>query len=161
MSWSNGAVVQALQYEITLLGYHVTTAILDAHEFGVPQARKRFILVASRDRDDFDFPEPTHQIDCQNVPLAGSPTPSVTVESAISDLPMLQQGEGSEVLEHRGQYKTEYQLARRGIRNPGKIFNHRATRHSENVTYRYSLIPPGKDNKSKVDPVSWTGLGQC
>lgn len=39
--------------------YYVTSRVLQAANYGVPQLRERFILVASRDRR-FTFPEPTH-----------------------------------------------------------------------------------------------------
>jgi DNA (cytosine-5)-methyltransferase 1 len=41
-------------------GWHVATAKLHAEEYGVPQARKRAILIAHRERE-VSMPEPTHQ----------------------------------------------------------------------------------------------------
>src|SRR3546814_20476668 len=37
------------------LGYHVSYAVLNAANFGLPQSRERIVIVASRDRP-FDFP---------------------------------------------------------------------------------------------------------
>ena len=42
------------------LGYRVNTAILNAANYGVPQKRKRFFLVAHRKSLKFQFPNPTH-----------------------------------------------------------------------------------------------------
>ena len=40
--------------------YRLQTRVLDAERFGVPQKRRRAILVALRDGSDFRWPEPTH-----------------------------------------------------------------------------------------------------
>jgi DNA (cytosine-5)-methyltransferase 1 len=40
--------------------YKPVSKVLDAAEFGVPQARKRRFVVAARDGAQFKFPEPTH-----------------------------------------------------------------------------------------------------
>nr|WP_228513917.1 DNA cytosine methyltransferase [Frondihabitans sp. VKM Ac-2883] len=42
------------------LGYSVVTGILNAEQYGVPQTRRRAILVARRDGIDAAMPEPTH-----------------------------------------------------------------------------------------------------
>ena len=58
--------------------YSVATAVLDAAEYGVPQHRQRFVLVALRDAPEFVFPAPTHGKD--RLPFA-------TAWDAIGDLP--------------------------------------------------------------------------
>jgi DNA (cytosine-5)-methyltransferase 1 len=40
--------------------YVAVTALIDAADYGVPQHRRRFFLVADRDGNAFKFPEPTH-----------------------------------------------------------------------------------------------------
>ena len=44
----------------TKSNYQVSTRVLDAADFGVPQHRDRFFVVASREGVPFHFPEPTH-----------------------------------------------------------------------------------------------------
>ena len=46
--------------------YCVTTKVLQAADYGVPQLRERFILVASREARPFVFPAPTHHPAKQN-----------------------------------------------------------------------------------------------
>ena len=41
-------------------GYQLAWQVLNAADHGVPQLRRRFFLVAHRDRGLFQFPEPTH-----------------------------------------------------------------------------------------------------
>lgn len=47
--------------ELAAIGYHVWTGVLDAAEYGVPQYRRRAILLAHLDRP-VDAPHPTHGI---------------------------------------------------------------------------------------------------
>jgi DNA (cytosine-5)-methyltransferase 1 len=80
--------------------------LLRACDYGVPQARERLFLVGIR-RDlkevNFVYPPKTHGPGC--------PSPYVTVEDAISDLPQVGMGEGDDVIEytHPKKFKTENQ----------------------------------------------------
>lgn len=47
-------------YELHAMGYSVTTGILSAEQYGVPQARKRAVLVARNDGKPAVLPTPTH-----------------------------------------------------------------------------------------------------
>jgi DNA (cytosine-5)-methyltransferase 1 len=62
----------SLSTTLAELGYKVTTKVLDASMFGVPQRRRRMILVAGRRRA---------------IPLAPAKPPTKTVRDAIGDLP--------------------------------------------------------------------------
>ncbi len=44
----------------TKSNYQVSTRVLDAADFGVPQHRDRFFVIGSRDGEEFQFPDPTH-----------------------------------------------------------------------------------------------------
>lgn len=67
-------------------GFHVTYGVLNAADYGVPQQRKRLVLLGSRYRP-IELPKPTHP----------SKDRWVTVRSAISHLPKLQHGRTSPV----------------------------------------------------------------
>jgi DNA (cytosine-5)-methyltransferase 1 len=73
-------------------GYRVTAQLIDAKEYGVPQTRKRMVLVGVR-RDHgkvFIFPSPTHgKRHAKNRSLK----PFVSHGDAIADLPLWPQGE--------------------------------------------------------------------
>lgn len=147
MSMSKGLVLRAILDEFENLGYSCVYRILNAADYGVPQARPRFILIGSRDGVRLDFPEPTHASPDK---LAGifsdGLKPYVTVWDALSDLPFIHQSEGEEILQHSSKYFNDFQKERRGSRLPGTVFNHRATSHSDKIVERYAAIPEGGDN---------------
>jgi DNA (cytosine-5)-methyltransferase 1 len=147
VSMNHGAVLQVLQKEFRGLGYSITYGVLNAALYGVPQARPRFIIIGRMDSANVSLPEPTNDLgkDVQQNLLFGLPN-ALTVREALADLPEVLQGEGEEELKHLASATTAYQLQRRGGRNPGLVFNQRATRHSEMITTRYSMIPPGYTN---------------
>jgi len=70
--------------EFEKLGYNVAYKLLDARNYGVPQERKRVIIVGIRKDLDktFEFPEPTHSIDGKS-----GKKKWVTLKDSIGDLP--------------------------------------------------------------------------
>lgn len=156
VSMQGGAVLQAILSEFKRVGYKCEFKTVNAADYGVPQARPRFILIGSRDTESIGFPQPTHSLR-RNDRFSKEGTPAiqlsffeglqqVCVWDALSDLPVITQGEGDEELTHSGVYSNEYQRERRGERSPGTIFNHRATSHSDRIVERYAAIPEGGDN---------------
>ena len=154
VSMQSGAVLQAILSEFKRVGYACEFKTLNAAEYGVPQARPRFIIIGSRDTAAIGFPLATHLCRVDSFaegklePQLSFPEgpQQLTVWDALSDLPEISQGEGSEELTHSNAYVNAYQFARRGFRFPGVIFNHRATSHSERIIERYAAIPEGGDN---------------
>lgn len=67
-------VLDVLSEEFWRIGYKVRATVMDASYYGVPQKRKRAIIVAAAKGQDFEFP------------LVGAGRPS-TVGQAIGDLP--------------------------------------------------------------------------
>lgn len=73
--------------------YSPAHAILDAADYGVPQHRSRFFLVASRDGREFRFPAPTHG-EPDLLSTATGVLPRSTAWDAIGDLDTLSNDEG-------------------------------------------------------------------
>jgi DNA (cytosine-5)-methyltransferase 1 len=62
------------------LGYSVTAGVHDAAEYGVPQRRKRFVLVGMRDGATFSLAEPNAPRRTVRDALAGLPLPSESLD---------------------------------------------------------------------------------
>ncbi|MEN4040373.1 DNA (cytosine-5-)-methyltransferase [Serratia marcescens] len=69
------------------IGYNVVWNVLKAHHYGVPQERKRLIIVGIRNdfNHDYEFPQPTHG--------ENRPFPYVTIGEALKNLPEWPTGE--------------------------------------------------------------------
>lgn len=73
--------------EIDAAGYRCRWAVLNAADYGVPQARPRlFIIGASRGEVLPKLPEPTHHGLWERRTVAGGPLPHVTAGEALADL---------------------------------------------------------------------------
>ena len=149
MSMQGGKVLKAIVSEFGEIGYQCKYSLVNAADYGVPQARPRFVLIGVRGFDkEITFPEPTHgKMDDAQVGLFDANIlPYITVEAALSNLPVVDQGEGEEELAVSPYWNNDFQKERVGERCPGMIYNHRATKHSKAIQDRYELIPQGCNN---------------
>ena len=85
---SGDSVKKLIELVADEVGYNVHIMILDASDYGVPQARKRVFFVGIR--KDLPF------IPDRLVPPKITPINKVTIRQALSDLPKLNSGEGCE-----------------------------------------------------------------
>ena len=146
MSMQKGAVLEAIFNEFKSIGYVCNAKVLNAVDYGVPQSRPRFILIAvPKGCESVKFPQPTHCSTVEQLSIFQSQNcvPYLSAWEALSDLPWIKPGEGQEEMYHSGNYSNDYQKSRKGTRKPGLIFNHRATKHSQNIQARYAAIPEG------------------
>ena len=129
------------------LGYVTQTFVLNAAHFGVPQSRKRAFVVATHPELIFLKPAPTHSPVSMEVSLfPESEKNYVTVWDAISDLPGIDAGEGSDDLVPYGSKAiSEYQRTMR--RKSKGVFNHIAMKHTQRLIERFENIQPGKSLK--------------
>ena len=86
LSMDKGKLFKQIQAEFEELGYTLKHKVLNAVDFGVPQQRERVILVGSRGKNNFEYPEATHGEGLK---------PYVTLRQAIGDLPVLKSGQSS------------------------------------------------------------------
>jgi DNA (cytosine-5)-methyltransferase 1 len=88
------------------MGYHITYGVVAAHDYGAPQLRRRFVLLASK-HGDINIPLPTYGKNQDN--------PYKTVRDAIEDLPVIAAGEtyaATDVLNHRAAELSELNMTR-------------------------------------------------
>lgn len=128
MSTSNGWFKNQIISEIKKLGYEVSVGIVRASDYGVPQNRERVIFLCSKNKA-ISLPEPTVK----------KPT---TVRDAIEDLAYLNSNEGDFEQSYITEAKTEYQKLMR--KDSDRLYNHKASNHSEIAIHKLSMIPPEK-----------------
>jgi DNA (cytosine-5)-methyltransferase 1 len=60
----NGKVFELIKKELSSCGYNIYDKLLNARDYGVPQSRKRIIIIGIRNdlKKEFIFPKPTHDI---------------------------------------------------------------------------------------------------
>jgi DNA (cytosine-5)-methyltransferase 1 len=134
----------------SIVGYdNITSSVLWASDYGVPQNRNRFFMVGNRLGIDFKFPE--------------KHTTKVTVDEAISDLPSLQNGEMLEEaaytlsLEEASEYE---RLMREGS---DKARQNYVSRNNDLVIERYKYIGQGQNWRAIPDHLmqNYADKGRC
>jgi len=149
LSMQKGVVLAAILKAFSSLNYSTSWKIVNTADYGIPQSRPRFIMVGIKGKTRYQFPESTH-VDpkvLQTNDLFGhtGKLPYVTVKEALSSLPDIYQGDGEEEMPNNPPVN-EYQKVIYGHRNPGILYNHRATKHSQLIVERYAAILPGNTN---------------
>lgn len=135
----NGRLFENVLNELSSTGYSFQHDILHAADYGVPQMRKRIIVIGSREGKAPTLPRRTHGLSQHMSLFDESLLPFVTCGDAIGDLPQILPGE-SAVLYDR-EPTTEFQrLMRAGSHC---IYNHEASKHRQATQDYYALVPPG------------------
>lgn len=132
LSMKNGEVIKTIidTFSNAGQGYYVDKRILCAKDFGVPQMRERVIIIGFRkDLGIFPtFPAPNGE--------------EITVDMAISDLPLIYSGEGSDVMAYDSKPQNRYQeMMRKGSE---MVHNHVAMKHTKRLIDRFNAILPGQ-----------------
>jgi len=153
LSLGDGKVFRQIVREFGEHGYQVTSKILFAAHYGVPQERWRLIIIGSRTAA-IEPPKPTHYATGRaNFRSGGTMTfhlnetdrtrlrPAVTVGEAIGDLPRLAMGEGAETVGYTSEAESAYA---RAMRNPeGVTFNHFGAKLAKQNIERMTYVKPG------------------
>lgn len=139
-------VVDMIKEELAEAGYgNFLQIILDATDFGVPQRRKRFFILATRFQDwELATPIPEN-------------TRKITVGDALLDLPDVVPNSNVEGTEYVG-VDSDYSLLmkndnfwRREGQGKKKITNHLPMKHRECTLKRFSLLKSGESLKDLFD----------
>jgi len=115
------------------LGYTLYTKVLNAKNYGVPQSRERVFIVGIRNDTDYqwEFPKATHDNEI---------TPYLTIEDAISDLPILNCGQTIE--SYDDEPHTDFQILMRG--NQNILYDHFCGIYGEKITAVIQAVPQGE-----------------
>ncbi len=122
---------KALNFLRNELGYLVDWQVLHADHYGVPQTRKRLIIIGNRLDQKIQWPEKTHE---------GKP---VTVWEAIGDLPIVTHNHRLDEIryEPRCRLNSYQRVMRKGAGNI--LYNHQTRWHNEQDLQAFSLLPEG------------------
>ncbi|WP_319380179.1 DNA cytosine methyltransferase [Thiomicrorhabdus sp.] len=135
-SFNNGEFSKDVKDELKQLGYTISSRILNASDYGVPQNRFRYFIVGHKINSggiEFDF-------------NALEIKPSVNVYDAIFDLPLLKNGQMSEQLKYKCEPQNEYaQFLRSGMSHSTQNF---VSKNNETVIERYKVIKQGQNWKA-------------
>lgn len=132
LSMKNGEVIKTIEEEFQQAGegYVVRKQVLCAKDYGVPQSRERVIVIGIR--KDLGI-VPSFPIgNCEEV----------TVDMAISDLPLINAGEGEEVSPYTLPPTNAYQQMMRD--GAEYVYNHVAMKHTQRLIQRFKAIKPGQ-----------------
>lgn len=129
------SVIQIILSEFSNIGYKSSYSILNAAYFGVPQLRERVFVIGVKQSYPYSKTElfPHAYI---------NPEEYVTVDMAVSDLPQIKAGEGSEFQQYAMSPQNEYQMWARA--NSEGVCNHIAMRHTKRIVERFKVIRHGQ-----------------
>lgn len=133
-------------------GYWVRAKKVYMEKYGLPQRRKRVIVVGNLERCEFDFPEETHD-ENQRDTLFGTGTPPLTVLDAIDDIGTPVES-GDVIL--TGELRTEFQ---RSMRHYGPVTLHTLKKVNPTTARRISSLGQGqtmKDLPEELQHASFT-----
>lgn len=86
LSMEKGKVFSMIKKDFESLGYKVDARLLNAAEYGVPQARERLVIIGNRLGVNNPFPSPTHWVDSKQYASKDGLKDPVTVEQTIGFL---------------------------------------------------------------------------
>jgi DNA (cytosine-5)-methyltransferase 1 len=132
--WNDGAFGSRVFAAFQAQGYRVSHRLVLAADYGVPQLRKRLIIVGTRTGHPFLWPQQTHMgayrrdaielWERRRTEEFPHLERHLSLWDAVSDLPELASGGGTEVANYNGRSQSEYQ---RFIRAGSKrLFDHQA-----------------------------------
>jgi DNA (cytosine-5)-methyltransferase 1 len=150
---AGGEVLTGLLAAFSQVGYSATAGVLLAADYGVPQMRKRFFIVGTRDSGEVPMPPtPTHT--AQGTPDADVLLPHVTAREALDDLPDVHTPDAAFVANHEPTFHSATMLAAFSTQAPGT--REPKSRHDRLHPNRPSYtLRAGTGNFSPLRPVHY------
>lgn len=123
-----GRFAKLVEDDLLACGYRISSGLLNAADFGVPQNRSRFFIVARLEAEPPPLPEPEFH----------SPR---TVGEALADLPLLGIGASVDELAYPRAASNDYAELLRG--ESTSVTGNLVTANAPYVVKRYEAVPPG------------------
>lgn len=130
LSMQGGELIDIIKSEFGKLGYDIKSKLLNAVDFGVPQYRDRVIIVGMKGTNVFEYPKETHGKGLK---------PYLTVEDALSDLPVLESGQKCN--EYAAEPQNEFQRYLRASGCP--LTENEAPKNGEHLIRIMKALPDG------------------
>jgi DNA (cytosine-5)-methyltransferase 1 len=128
VSFNKGATIKQIEQCFRDLGYTISSKIVCASDYGVPQNRNRFIMVGNKSGIIFVFPKAQKK--------------KISVSAAISDLPDLENGQ----MLYDGIYKKAVSAYAKKMRKGSKSpLQNYVSKNADYVIERYSYIGQGQN----------------
>ena len=141
ISMQNGELLKTIVSLFESLGYKIKYKILNAADYGAPQIRERVIIIGSKLKSNFIYPEPTHiNINKTDTLFNRDLKPWLTLEDAIGDLPFIKSGESS--VNYKNKPQNEFQKIMRG-NEPKELMDHVAPKNNERMVKLMESLPDG------------------
>ena len=128
-----GRLLKTMLDALTREGYHPSTLVLKAEEYGVPQRRRRVFIVATQNGDLVEAPDALFSAVARHNPRGDSLResmflpPPIAVSEAIQDLPEIPSGGGVDSIEYdRSRIDSDYQRYMRGLISIANLIAKRA-----------------------------------
>lgn len=126
-------IIDNLKIAFAQIGYTINQSVINAADYGVPQRRRRVIIVGLKQGVKFHFPMATHSEDGKLLPKY------ISVEEALSDLPNASCCDDD--LQYTTEPTNEYQKLMR--KNAMKLTEHSIPSMSALDRYIISYVKPG------------------
>lgn len=124
LNMQGGRVFAAVKEAFSSVMPSIYATVVSADEHGIPQRRKRVILVGYRTKEAEPWvpPQPITSLTPRVPTLFADVQAAVSVEEAIGDLPSLEPAEDGSAKPYRSKAQTIYQALMRGLISPAKYF---------------------------------------
>ena len=136
----NGIVRKEIVNTLENWGYHVSVKIINMSDYGIPQKRKRCFFFASKNT------KPQFPVEHKRI---------ISAWDAISDLPVVKQGEGTDGMEYTSEPVNNYQKHMRD--GSLSVYNHNGHVLNELQTKRISSLKPGQGLKDLPEELKVKG----
>ncbi len=140
LTMRGGKLWENVANELADLGYKFHHQILHAADYGVPQMRRRLIVLGAREDAPPPHPEPRHDAPHAEPNLFETESlPYVTCGEALADIPTIGHGMTGQFYEIDP--VTDFQIKMR--EGSDELFNHEASRHRPSTVEYLAKFPPG------------------